>query len=80
MIYYIFPGQNKEFIGVWADPTANLNTARVYVGTTGTSASFFVIDLENKVLCDLYSITEVGRFNELLDQEDIIDINVSSAV
>lgn len=75
-IYNILPGINKDFIAVWADPTANINTAKVYVGTTDTNASFFVIDLEQKVICDLYTLNQVGRFNEFLDREDIIDINV----
>ena len=74
--YNILSGANKNFIAIWADPTANINTAKVYVATTGTDASFFVIDLENKTLYDSYTLTKVGGFNESLDREDIIDINV----
>lgn len=72
-MYNILSGTNKNFIAVWADPTANINTAKVYVGTTG---SFFVINLENKALYDSYTLIKVGGFNESLDREDIIDINV----
>ena len=75
-IYNILPGINKNFVGVWADTTANINTAKVYVGTTGTDASFFVINLESKTVYDLYTLTKIGRFNESLDREDIVDINV----
>jgi len=79
-LYNILPGQNKNFTAIWADSTSNINTAKVYVGTAGTSASFFVIDLENKILCDSYNLTKVGSFGESLDQENIVDINVNSAV
>lgn len=79
-IYNILSGTNKNFTGIWADPTANINTAKVYVGTTGTDASFFVIDLENKVVYNSYNLTKVGGFGESLDQENIVDINVNSAV
>jgi len=72
-MYNILSGTNRNFIAIWADPTANINTAKVYVGT---NASFFVINLENKVLYDSYSLTKVGGFNESLDKEDIVDINV----
>ena len=77
-MYNILSGANKNFIAIWADPTANINTAKVYVGTTGTNASFFVIDLENKALYDSYNLTKVGGFNESLDREDIVDINVGA--
>lgn len=76
VIYNILPCTNKNFVAIWADPTANLDTAKVYVGTTGTNASFFVIDLESKVVYDSYNLTKVGGFNESLDREDIVDINV----
>lgn len=75
-IYNILSDLNKNFVAIWADSTANLNTAKVYIGTSGTNASFFVVDLENKVLYDSYSLTKVGVFNESLDREDIVDINV----
>lgn len=76
VIYNILSGTNRNFVAIWADSTANLNTAKVYIGTSGTNASFFVVDLENKVLYDSYSLTKVGVFNESLDREDIVDINV----
>ena len=76
IISFILPGLNKNFVAIWADLIANINTAKVYVGTTGTNASFFVIDLENKVLYDSYNLTKVGGFNESLDRENIVDINV----
>ena len=72
-VYYILPGTNRNFIAVWADPIANLDTSKVYVGT---SASFFVIDLEKKALYDTYTLSKKGSFGESLDQENIVDINV----
>ncbi len=75
-IYNILSGINRNFVAIWADSTANLDTAKVYVGTTSTDASFFVIDLKNKVVCDSYNLTKVGGFDESLDREDIVDINV----
>jgi hypothetical protein len=75
-IYNILSGLNKNFVAIWADLTVNINTGKIYVGTTGTNASFFVIDLKNKVLYDSYNLTKVGGFNESLDREDIVDINV----
>ena len=74
-MYNILSGANKNFIAIWADPTANINTAKIYAGTTG---SFFVIDLENKTLYDSYNLIKVGGFNESLDREDIVDINVGA--
>lgn len=80
MLYNIFPSTNRNFAAVWADPTSSINTGKVYTCTTGANASFFVIDVVNKVVCDLYTINQKGGFGERLDQENTIDINVSSAV
>ena len=80
MIHYIFPNQNKNFTSIWVDPTANINTGKVYASTSGDGASFFIIDLLNKVLYSTYTINNKGAFGESLDQENIVDINVNSAV
>lgn len=79
-IYDILSGVGDNFIAVWADPTANLDTGNIYISTNGVGASFFIIDLENKVVYDSYTLTKVGSFGESLDQENIVDINVNSAV
>ena len=79
-IYSILSGTNRNFIAIWADPTANINTGKVYASTSGEGASFFIIDLLNKVLYSTYTINNKGAFGESLDQENIVDINVNSAV
>ena len=71
--YNILSGVGDNFIAIWADPTANLDTAKVYVGSP---VSFFVIDLEKKALYDIYTVSKKGSFGESLDQENIVDINV----
>lgn len=71
--YNILFGVGDNFVAIWADPTANLDTAKVYVGS---SISFFVIDLEKKALYDTYTVSKKGSFGESLDQENLVDINV----
>lgn len=78
--YNILSGINKNFTGIWADSTANINTGKVYASTSGDGASFFIIDLLNNVLYSTYTINNKGAFGESLDQENIVDINVNSAV
>lgn len=72
-MYNILSGVGDNFVAIWADPVANLDTAKVYVGS---SISFFVIDLEKKALYDTYTLSKKGSFGESLDQENIVDINV----
>jgi hypothetical protein len=74
MEYNILSGVGDSFIAIWADPTANINTAKVYVGSP---ISFFIIDLEKKALYDTYTLSKKGSFGESLDQENLVDINVS---
>ena len=71
--YNILSGVGDNFVAVWADPTANIDTAKVYVGS---DVSFFVIDLEKKILYDTYTTSKKGSFGESLSQENIVDINV----
>lgn len=79
-IYNILSGINKNFTGIWADPTAGVDIGKIYVSTNGEGASFFIIDSEKKALYDVYTINYEGSFGESLDQENIVDINVNSAV
>ena len=78
-VYTILAGRSKNFTSIWADPNANINTAKLYVGSAGPGAAFSVIDLEHKVLIDSYKIDKEGIHGELLDREDIVDINVNTA-
>jgi hypothetical protein len=76
VIYKILAGTSNNFVAIWADPTANLNTAKFYVGTTGVGAAFSAVDLQHKVLYDSYTISDGGQNKEPLEREDIVDINV----
>jgi len=75
----ILAGASKNFSSIWADPTANIETARMYIGSRGPGAAFSVVALANGVLVDSYTIDKEGEHGELLDSEDIVDINVSIA-
>ena len=75
----LLAGTSEDATSVWADPNASLETAKLYVGTTGSGAAFSVIDLEHTVLTDSYKIDYDGINEEFLDREDIVDINVSTA-
>lgn len=75
---YILSGQNKNFTSVWADTNANINTAKVYIGSSGPEAAFSVVDLNSRTLIDSYTIIDMGENDEFLDREDILDINVST--
>jgi hypothetical protein len=77
--YNILAGQSKVFTSIWADPTANINNAKLYVGTSGSGAAFSIVDLGLKRLIDNYRIDYEGENKEFLDREDIVDINVSTA-
>ena len=77
-IYNILLGSNN-FTSVWADPNANINNAKLYIGSSGTGASFSVIDLNNRIIIDSYTLITMGANEEFLDGEDIVDINVSTA-
>jgi len=75
----ILAGVSRNFTSIWADPTANIETANMYVGSRGPGAAFSVVDLANGRLTDSYLIDKAGEHDELLDSEDIVDINVSTA-
>lgn len=76
--FRVLAGTSKNFSSIWADPTANIKTAQMYVGTKGSGAAFSVIDMKSKVLIDSYKIDKVGRYGEALENEDTVDINVST--
>jgi hypothetical protein len=76
-IYRIIFGNSINYTSIWADSNANLETAKLYIGTAGTGATFSIIDLKHKVLVDNYTIDNKGNNNKFLYGEDIVDINVS---
>jgi hypothetical protein len=74
--YNILAGTSANYKAVWADPSASINNAKMYVATTGSGSAFSVVDLQYHVLVDSYSITNQGINEEYLEREDIVDINV----
>lgn len=77
--YGVLGGTSTEYSAVWADPTANIQSGNVYVGTTGSGAAFSVVNLEHNVLIDCYNSTTLSGSNkELLVSDYIEDINVST--
>jgi hypothetical protein len=75
----ILAGESKDFTSIWADPTANIETAKMYVGSRGIGAALSVVNLATGKLIDSYLIDKAGEYEELLESEDVIDINVSTA-
>jgi hypothetical protein len=77
-VFNILGGRSNNFVAIWADETATMETAVLYAASTGAGASLSVVDLASKVLKDFYTKTHTGAFNEKLDGEDIEDINIGS--
>jgi hypothetical protein len=77
-VYSILGGYSTNYLAVWADPTANIQSGSMYVSTTSSGAAFSVVNLEHNVLVDCYTTTLSGTYDEPLEDEDIIDINVST--
>lgn len=74
----ILAGTSRDFVAIWADATANIETAKMYIASTGSGAAFSVVNLATQELFDSYTITKPGIDNETLDSENIIDINVGT--
>jgi hypothetical protein len=72
----ILAGDNGNFVAIWADATANIETAKMYVASAGSGAAFSVVNLATQELFDSYTVTNPGIDNETLDGENIVDINV----
>lgn len=66
-IYTILKGTSNSFTSVWV-----LNS-KMYVSTNDTLT---VVDLSNNSIHDYYTQTHVGRSNESLEHDSVIDINV----
>jgi hypothetical protein len=73
-VYPILAGTSTDFTSIWAEPTANLTTARFQVGTRGTGAALSIIDIPTNTLYDYYTTTVSGRANEALDSNKTVDI------
>jgi len=70
-VYSVLAGTSNNFTAIWADPTANLSTGKIYIASP---AAFSIVN--NTVLFDYYTTTYSGAANEALTQEDIVDINI----
>ena len=77
-IKYILAGASTNFTSVWADPTASINNAKMYVGSSGNGAAFSVVNLCTKELFAAHTLTVSGIDNKTLSQENIDDINVGA--
>jgi len=77
IIYNILSGSSSNYNSIWADSNANVNTGKFYVTTTGSGASFSVVDLQLTTLVDSYTLYTMGNNMEFLNGEDIVDINTS---
>jgi hypothetical protein len=74
---YVLFGSINNFVAIWADATASLTNGKMYASSSGPGASFNVVNLDTEALVDYYTTTHNGAFNEPLDQEDVVDINVT---
>ena len=76
VVYNILAGSSLDYAAIWADPDANINSGMFYAATTGDGAAFSAVRLDDTTLRDSYTIAEEGLWEETLEQEDIVDINV----
>jgi len=72
--FQLLAGQSNIMTAIWADSTASRASGKLYITSYGEGAAFSVLDLKIKSLYDSCTITQKGRANELLAQEDPIDV------
>ena len=72
-IYNILKGSNNNFLAIWADFDAGLENGKMYVSS---DSAFSVVNLSSQSVDDYYTTTHIGRANEALEHEDIVDLNV----
>lgn len=70
---YILKGP-LDFRCVWADFGANLYQGKLYLAS---ESSLNIIDLKTNTIYDYYSKNDIGRANEVLIDDIIVDINVT---
>jgi len=75
--YSILKGISNNFVAIWADLDAGLNNGKMYIGSQGY---FQVVKLDDQTIYDWYSVSQKGRGNETLDNNDIVDINVTGGI
>lgn len=70
-IFNILKGTSNNFVAIWADINAGLNSGRFYVGSQGAFTT-----VKDNIVYDYYTETHAGRGNETLDNDDVVDINI----
>jgi hypothetical protein len=69
----ILKGAANNFIAIWADADAGLETGRMYVGSP---AAFTIVNLAaSPTVFDWYTESRAGRAGETLDSDDMADLN-----
>ena len=69
--YYVLKG-SENITSIWADLSAGPNNGKFYAASNNT---LNIIDIESSFLYDWYTQTHIGRVEESLDNNDIVDIN-----
>ena len=69
--YYVLKG-SENITSIWADPSAGPNSGKFYAASSST---LNIVDIENSSLYDWYTQSHIGRSNNSLDNNDIVDIN-----
>jgi hypothetical protein len=70
---YVLISGSENVIAIWADEDSGLYSGKFYAASNNV---LNVVDIDNNELYDWYSQSHVGRANESLDSNDIVDINV----
>ena len=69
--YYVLKG-SENITSIWADLSAGPNSGKFYAASSST---LNIVDIENRYLYDWYTQTHIGRAEESLDSNNIVDIN-----
>ncbi len=72
VIFRLLPGTSSNFSAVWADNDTSRSKGKMYIATND---AFYVINLNDKSVYDMYTKTFSGRAKEVLLSDDIVDIN-----
>ena len=73
-VFSLLAGTSNNFIAIWADSSASLTNGKMYVSSSG---AFSIVNLDDDVLYDCYTISRKGRGNELLESDTVLDISIA---
>jgi hypothetical protein len=71
-VYNIIKSPSNNFIAIWADLDAGLETGKMYVSS---ASSFNIINLNSNSVEDYYTQSHAGEAGEVLEGNDIVDVN-----